>query len=790
MSGLRGPNPGAFLAAAFLLVYFGARSSGFSPAGCEVLMTLPAVYAAQALATRALQGSGQERRFYSLLATSAVGWVAGQLLWALAYAQGQDPTQVPAPLRDFFFVGFLVPALAAAMLGPGQPRLLRPDLLDRADATLAIGALAFLFLRLVLIPNVSSWALRDLRSLLLTLLSLAVAAVASARFFFAEEPVSRRVYGLLVGFATTYGIGSALGNGTDLMPPPGSALDLVWFVPFFVLAAVPSRRGRVWERLPSWGLVLLVGPLPLLVDPLARRLWPESPEPAFGVPLPFALLIGIGCAVRLGLQESRDAKARARDRVRLEEERRSGRLDSLSAVTGPLLADLRRAMEMLAFRASNAEPALGAEASLVREQVMRAIGLTGEIETALGGGRLDPHREVDVALLLEQTLQRELDAGLPLRVRLTTGLLPPILAAPRSLAAAFRELARNAAQASPSGLLEVRGEREPEALVLRFADDGPGIPEQIRASVFDPFFTTGRAGAGPGLGLTLVHFVARELGGSVHLEPGGEKGGASIAMRLPLEGRRPQARLAPPLFLPALLTATVATLISITSGSVLQSGLARGASGLAAVAAAGALLWAARFRSARAPFVLLALGCTAAAAAAFLGHPDWRVLADWPWAAAVLLPLSASLVPGAGRRIVSGLILLSFLVAHATFVVMPLWAPGEETRLVSAFAGGLLRLGLAAAAAVLASRAPSDEARGFLETLSLAFALWAAGVSAGSWLPGLAPVGSERIADLAVVLPLLVLWRLGRNEAQRGRGAALPTPSLAEARDLSARAAS
>ena len=788
MSGLRGPNLGAFLAAAFLLVYFGARSSGFSPTGCEFLMTLPAVYAAQALTTRALRGSGHERRFYSLLATSALGWAAGQLLWTWAIAQGRDPSQISVPLREFFFVGFLVPALAAAMLGPG-PRILRPDLLERADAALAMGALAFLFLRLVFVPNVTSSGLRDLRSLLLALLSLVVAAVASARFFFAEESVSRRAYGLLVGFATTYGIGSAVGNGIGPMPPPGSAVDLVWFVPFFVLAAVPSRRGRAWERLPSWGLVLLVGPLPLLVDALARPLWPDLPEPMFDVRLPFALLIGVGCAVRLGLQESRDAKVRARDRVRLEEERRSGRLDSLSAVTGPLLADLRRAMEMLAFRARNAEPALGAEASLVREQVMRAIGLTGEIETALGGGRLDPHREVDVALLLEQTLQRELDAGLPLRVRLTTGLLPPILAAPRSLAAAFRELARNAAQASPSGLLEVRGEREPEALVLRFADDGPGIPEQIRASVFDPFFTTGRAGAGPGLGLTLVHFVARELGGSVHLETGGENGGASIAMRLPLEGRQPQARLSPPLFLPALLTATVATLISITSGSDLQSGLARGASGLAAVAAAGALLRAARVRGPRAPFVLLALGASVAAGAPLLGHPAWRALADWPWAAAVLLPLWASLVPGAGRRTVSGLALLSFLVAHAAFVVLPLWAPGEGAPLVSAFAGGFLRLGLAAAAAVLASRATTDEARGFLETLSLAFVLWAAGASAGSWLRGPASVGSGRIADLAVVLPLLVLWQLGRNGAHRGRGAALPTPSLAEARDLQARAA-
>jgi hypothetical protein len=150
--------------------------------------------------------------------------------------------------------------------------------------------------------------------------------------------------------------------------------------------------------------------------------------------------------------------------------------------------------------------------------------------------------------------------------------------------------------------------------------------------------------------------------------------------------------------------------------------------------------------------------------------------------------LSASVVPGRGRRGVAALVLLSFLVAHAVFVVRPLLAPGSETTMVSAFVGGFLRLGLAAAAAVLALRAPTDEARGSFETLSLALALWAAGASASSWLPGLAPVGSERIADLAVVLPLLVLWRLGRDGAARGRSPAPPAPSPAEARHLSARA--
>jgi len=131
----------------------------------------------------------------------------------------------------------------------------------------------------------------------------------------------------------------------------------------------------------------------------------------------------------------------------------------------------------------------------------------------------------------------------------------------------------------------------------------------------------------------------------------------------------------------------------------------------------------------------------------------------------------------------------SFLAVHFAFVVLPLLAAGPETPLASAFAGGFLRLTLAAAAALLASRARSDKARGSLEALSLALALWAGAASAGPWLRGLAPTGAVRLTDLAVVLPLLLLWRLGRDEAGRGRSTLLPAVPEAKAHDLSTRAA-
>jgi len=61
-------------------------------------------------------------------------------------------------------------------------------------------------------------------------------------------------------------------------------------------------------------------------------------------------------------------------------------------------------------------------------------------------------------------------------------------------------------------------------------DDGPGIPESDRDRIFEPFFTTKAKGSG--LGLSIVHAIVTQHGGTIQAEdrPGG---GARIVLRLP-----------------------------------------------------------------------------------------------------------------------------------------------------------------------------------------------------------------------------------------------------------------
>ena len=64
-------------------------------------------------------------------------------------------------------------------------------------------------------------------------------------------------------------------------------------------------------------------------------------------------------------------------------------------------------------------------------------------------------------------------------------------------------------------LEEVAGEGSP-AYRLTVADDGPGIPEELRARIFEPFYTTRREGTG--LGLAIARRLVTDVGGRIVLE--------------------------------------------------------------------------------------------------------------------------------------------------------------------------------------------------------------------------------------------------------------------------------
>jgi len=97
----------------------------------------------------------------------------------------------------------------------------------------------------------------------------------------------------------------------------------------------------------------------------------------------------------------------------------------------------------------------------------------------------------------------------------------------------------NAGRHTPPGArIELRLRAEGEEAVVEVADDGPGIPAEMRAEVFDRFVrgegpADTAVGPGSGLGLAIVRAVATSHGGTVELAES-EFGGALFRIRIPL----------------------------------------------------------------------------------------------------------------------------------------------------------------------------------------------------------------------------------------------------------------
>ncbi len=106
---------------------------------------------------------------------------------------------------------------------------------------------------------------------------------------------------------------------------------------------------------------------------------------------------------------------------------------------------------------------------------------------------------------------------------------------PQALTGALGNLVDNACDAGARRVLLTAGPVGADRLAMDVADDGPGVPPELRERLFRPFFTT-RPG-GSGLGLAVARAVAEAHGGSVGLLD--DSGGARFRIELPLW---PQAR--------------------------------------------------------------------------------------------------------------------------------------------------------------------------------------------------------------------------------------------------------
>lgn len=119
-------------------------------------------------------------------------------------------------------------------------------------------------------------------------------------------------------------------------------------------------------------------------------------------------------------------------------------------------------------------------------------------------------------------------------------LLPKVLGRENQLRGLFKQLLDNAMDAMDSKSIQHREltvrTRHPAADIVEVVveDTGPGIPEELRLKVFEPFFSTkGRGGSRAGMGLVLVKQVVNDHKGTIELR-NSASGGCSVCVQFPI----------------------------------------------------------------------------------------------------------------------------------------------------------------------------------------------------------------------------------------------------------------
>ncbi|EEF27010.1 sensory transduction histidine kinase, putative [Ricinus communis] len=195
--------------------------------------------------------------------------------------------------------------------------------------------------------------------------------------------------------------------------------------------------------------------------------------------------------------------------------------------------DLRTPLTRLRMRTERCEQAD------LRQQMLRDIDvLSGMINESLAylGGELEALKKVELSSLLQTVTDDFADTGIEVTFAGPRRL--PYICRPRALSRAISNLIDNASR--HAGRIDLTlAEDEDGSVVITVADNGPGIADDLKPKVLEPFFKADKArspsgnGGGFGLGLSIAHGIIT-IGhrGSFELRDS-RPSGLAVVIRLP-----------------------------------------------------------------------------------------------------------------------------------------------------------------------------------------------------------------------------------------------------------------
>jgi len=240
-------------------------------------------------------------------------------------------------------------------------------------------------------------------------------------------------------------------------------------------------------------------------------------------------------------KKTREALARENERL-MEEIRRTDRLKAVATLAAGMAHEIKNPLTSIKTFTDYIDVKYGDKE--FRKKFKRIVG--GEVDriNAIVGQLLDYAKprllslqKIDINKLLEETLALLSNDFIKRRIEVIRGYgakeFSVIKADPNQLKQVFLNIFLNAMDSMSEGGKLVIGTKksdDEECLEITIEDTGGGIAEKDLSHIFDPFYSTKESGAG--LGLSIVHGIIKEHGGSITCESSIGKG-AKFIITLP-----------------------------------------------------------------------------------------------------------------------------------------------------------------------------------------------------------------------------------------------------------------
>jgi signal transduction histidine kinase len=150
---------------------------------------------------------------------------------------------------------------------------------------------------------------------------------------------------------------------------------------------------------------------------------------------------------------------------------------------------------------------------------------------------------IEVHSILDETLRLIENSLRKKKIKLKRNYemgLPKVVAVKGQIRQVLLNLLQNAEEAivGCAGTISISTESHPQALEIRFKDNGIGIPRENIDQIFDPFFTTKTSAKETGLGLSISYSIINAHGGDIEIISSTDEG-TEVIVTLPKQGDQP-----------------------------------------------------------------------------------------------------------------------------------------------------------------------------------------------------------------------------------------------------------